>query len=87
MHVHNKITGSLESCQYMPSQNQLLASLSSESYNRLLPHLKMLRIQKNKVLSEHGKRSGIAYFPVDCAISIYHALKSGESTEIAMIHI
>lgn len=71
----------------MPSQNQLLASLSSESYNRLLPHLKMLRIQKNKVLSEHGKRSGIAYFTVDCVISIYHALKSGESTEIAMIHV
>lgn len=69
----------------MPSQNKLLASLSSESYNRLLPHLKMVRIRKNEALSEHGKRSGIAYFPVDCVISIYHTLKSGESTEIAII--
>ena len=85
MHVHDKTTGSLVPCQHVPSQNHLLASLSSVGYSRLLPHLKMIQIRKNEVLSEQGKRSGIAYFPVDCVISIYQSLKNGESTKIAMI--
>lgn len=51
----------------------------------MLPHLKLIRIRKNEILSEGGKRSGVAYFPVDCVISIHHALKSGASTEVAMI--
>ena len=75
----------LDSCQHTPSQNHLLASLSAAAYSHLLPHLKMARIRKNEILSEHGKRSGVIYFPVDCVISIYHTLKNGESTEIAMI--
>ena len=45
----------------------------------------MILVRKNEVLSEPGKRSGVAYFPVDCVISVYHTLESGISTEIAMI--
>lgn len=83
--MHIEINGVLVPCQHTPSQNHLLASLSIAEYGRLLPYLKMIRIRKNEVLSEHGKRSGVAYFPVDCVISIYHTLESGVSTEIAMI--
>lgn len=83
--MHNEINGVLVPCQHTPSQNRLLISLSSASHDHLLPHLKMIRIRKNEVLSEPGKRSGVVYFPVDCVISIYHTLESGVSTEIAMI--
>lgn len=83
--MHNEINGVLVPCQHTPSQNRLLASLSSAGYDYLLPHLKIIRIRKNEVLSEPGKRSGVVYFPVDCVISIYHTLESGVSTEIAMI--
>lgn len=83
--MHNEINGVLVPCQHIPSQNHLLASLSSAGYGRLLPHLRMIRIRKNEVLSEPGKHSGVVYFPVDCVISICHALESGASTEIAMI--
>lgn len=82
--MHNEINGVLVPCQHTPSQNRLLASLSSVGHG-LLSHLKMVRIRKNEILSEPGKRSGLAYFPVDCVISIYHTLKNGASTEIAMI--
>lgn len=83
--MHNEINGVLVPCQHVPSQNYLLASLSSAGYDRLLPHLRMIRVRKNEVLSESGKRTGVVYFPVDCVISIYHTMKSGVSTEIAMI--
>lgn len=72
-------------CQHTPSQNHLLNSLPSSGYSRLLPHLRLIRIQRNEILSGSGKRSGVVYFPVNCVISIYHTLKNGELTEIAMI--
>lgn len=83
--MHNKINGSLVPCSHIPNQNHLLASLSPAGYGRLLPHLKMIRVRKNKTLAEPGKCSGVVYFPVDCVISICHTLKNGVSTEIAMI--
>lgn len=83
--MHNEINGVLVPCQHVPSQNHLLASLSSAGYGRLLPYLRMIRIRKNEVLSEPGKRTGVVYFPVDCVVSICHTLESGALTEIAMI--
>lgn len=75
----------LVTCQHIPSQNHLLASLSAAAYGRVLPNLKLIRVRKNEILSERGRRSGVAYFPVNCVLSIYHILVSGESTEIAII--
>ena len=83
--MHDETNGVLASCQHAPSQNRLLASLSPTGYDYLFPHLKIIQVRKNEVLSEHGKRSGVVYFPVDCVISIYHTLGNGASTEIAMI--
>lgn len=83
--MHNEINGILVPCQHTPSQNHLLASLSTAGYDRLLPHLKLIRIRKNEILSDPTKRPGMVYFPVDCVISIDHTLENGESTEIALI--
>lgn len=83
--MHNEINGVLVPCQHTPSQNHLLASLSAAGYERLLPHLKIIRIRKNEILSDPAKRPGMVYFPVDCVISIDHTLENGESTEIALI--
>ncbi len=83
--MHNKIDGALVPCRHFPNQNHLLASLPPTEYERLLPHLKMIRLRKNEVLSESGKQPATVYFPVDCVISIFHTLKSGALTEIAMI--
>jgi len=83
--MHIEHNGVLIPCEHIPSQNHLLASLSSESYKRLLPHIEIIRIRKNEVLSDDGKRHDVVYFPVDCVISIYQTLKNGDSSEIAMI--
>lgn len=83
--MHKKANGVLTPCQHTPNQNHLLASLSPEVYGRLLPHLRMIQVRKNEILSDHKKRPGVVYFPVDCIISLYHPLKDGELTEIAMI--
>jgi CRP-like cAMP-binding protein len=83
--MHVEVNGVLVPCQHTPSQNHLLASLSAAGYESLLPHLKMIRVRKNEVLSDPGKRPGLIYFPVDCVISIDHTLENGESTEIALI--
>lgn len=83
--MHNKTNGVLVPCQHNPTQNHLLASLPSAAYGRLLPHLKITQLRKGGILCESGKPSGIAYFPVDCVISICHTFNGDVSTEIAMI--
>lgn len=83
--MYKEPDGGLASCQHTPDQNRLLASLASAGDDRLLRRLKIVRIRKNEDILEHARRQDLAYFPVNCVISVYHTLKNGTSTEVAMI--
>lgn len=65
--------------------NHLLASLSFEERNRLLPYLQYVAMPLGKALYESGDRLRDVYFPVDCIVSLLYVMENGASAEIAVV--
>jgi CRP-like cAMP-binding protein len=63
----------------------LLASLASEDFQRLRPHLKSVELVHASVLFDAGDDVDRVYFPDSGIISLVVALASGEVIEAAMI--
>lgn len=70
---------------YQPKQNHLLAALSDDVYDRLLPHLELAALPLGKVLYESGDTLRYVYFPLDCIVSLLYVMKSGASAEISVV--
>ena len=66
-------------------RNLLLAGLSPEERNRLLPHLQLVAMPLGKVLYESGDVLRHVYFPVDCIVSLLYVMENGESAEISVV--
>ena len=66
-----------------PRQNHLLATLQSEEYGRLLPHLELVVLRLGDVLCESGERMAFVYFPTSSIISLHYVTEDGSSAEIA----
>ncbi|WP_121968293.1 Crp/Fnr family transcriptional regulator [Leptolyngbya sp. BC1307] len=66
-------------------QNQLLADLSEEAYQRLRPDLKLQHMRLGKVLYEPLEPIAKAYFPVTALLSWISLLEDGTLTEIALV--
>lgn len=69
---------------HQPTQNNLLNALSTDTQQRLFPHLELVAMPLGKVLYESGDTLRYAYFPADCIISLLCVLKNGASAEIAV---
>ena len=67
------------------SQNQLLAGLSEETYQRLKPDLQLQTVRLGKVLYESSEPIDRAYFPVTALLSWISLLEDGTLTEIALV--
>ena len=65
--------------------NRLLSSLSATDYERLLPHLELIKMPLGFVLSESGSKQEYVYFPTTCIVSLLHVLEDGASAEIAAV--
>jgi len=70
---------------HSPRQNQLLAALPAEVYERLLPHLELVPLQLGEMLCESGRCLHHGYFPTDSIISLLYVTADGESAEIAVV--
>ena len=68
-----------------PRQNQLLAALPAEDYERLLPHLEPVTLPLGQVVFESGSTLRHVYFPASGIVSLLYAMENGASTEIAVI--
>jgi CRP-like cAMP-binding protein len=68
-----------------PRQNQLLAALPAEDYERLLAHLEFVKLPLGLVVFESGSKLRHLYFPAGGIVSLLYAMESGASTEIAVI--
>ena len=68
-----------------PQHNYLLAALSEETYNRLLPHLELIALPLGKVLYESGDTLRYVYFPIDAIVSLLYVMESGASAEISVV--
>lgn len=68
-----------------PRHNHLLAALSIEVQNRLLPDLELMLLPLGQVLYESGEVMRYVYFPVDCIVSLLYVMESGASAEISIV--
>jgi len=66
-----------------PNQNQLIAALPIEVYERILPYLEEISMPLGQVLYESGSQLKYAYFPTTAIISMHYVLENGASTEIS----
>jgi CRP-like cAMP-binding protein len=68
-----------------PGQNRLLSSLSRDLQIRLLPRMEKTSLPVKQILYEPGQPIGYVYFPLSGVISLFIALKGGETVEVATI--
>ncbi|MDZ7735697.1 MAG: Crp/Fnr family transcriptional regulator [Gammaproteobacteria bacterium] len=66
-------------------QNHLLAALSDEVRQRVLPHLELVPLPLGKVLYESGDTLRHVYFPTDSIISLLYVMEDGSSAEISVV--
>lgn len=66
-------------------RNRILARQSSEDFNRLLPHLEPVVLQRDENLYKPGEAARWVYFLEDAVVSHLHVLADGGTIEIAMI--
>lgn len=66
-------------------KNHLLASLSPEIMERLLPHLTVIELSLGSVLYESGETIRHVYFPIDCIVSLLYVMENGDSAEISLV--
>jgi CRP-like cAMP-binding protein len=80
--VENKESLSLDLIQ----KNQLLKQLLEDSQSReyLLPHLKLVSLERNQVLYEQGDPINYVYFPIDSVVSNLAIMEDGTTIETSM---
>ena len=66
-------------------QNQILAALSADERERLIPHLQSVDMPLGKVLYESGDVLRHVYFPTDCIVSLLYVMEDGASAEISVV--
>ena len=68
-----------------PRQNQLLAALSQEEWERWQPLLEAVDLPLGKVLHEPGRKITQVYFPTSAIVSLMYMMEDGASAEIAAV--
>jgi CRP-like cAMP-binding protein len=68
-----------------PKQNQLLAALPREQWERWREHLEFVEMRLGEVLYEPGSTLTHVYFPTTAIVSLLYVMKNGESAEIAIV--
>jgi CRP-like cAMP-binding protein len=66
-----------------PTRNRLLAGLPPDEFDRLLPHLELVRLLVGDVVCESGATMSHALFPTTAIISLQYVMENGASAEIA----
>ncbi len=69
----------------LPLDNQLLASLPRDHFDRLLPHLSTVSLQQGTVLYEAGDEVDQIYFPHFGMLSLLAVLRDGKAIETATV--
>jgi CRP-like cAMP-binding protein len=65
--------------------NRLLAALPRKEYERLSPHLELVRLTPGKILYSAGDVVRHAYFPKGGMVSLLSTTESGRTIEVGMI--
>jgi CRP-like cAMP-binding protein len=70
---------------HSPLQNHLLAALPTPEFERLAPHLELVRMPLGQALYESGGELLHVYFPTTAIVSLLYVLENGASAEIAVV--
>jgi hypothetical protein len=65
--------------------NQLLAALPRDEYDRLFPKLELVRLPRNRILYEAGDAIHYAYFPSSGMVSLLAITEDGSTIEIGTV--
>ena len=68
-----------------PKQNYLLAALTTDERQRLLPALESVELALGQVLYESGTTMTHMYFPTTAIVSLLYVMENGASAEIAVV--
>jgi CRP-like cAMP-binding protein len=71
--------------RHSPRQNELLAALPPEDYERLRPHMTPVELRLGEVVYESGSAQRHVYFPVSGIVSRLYIMENGDSAEIAVV--
>lgn len=71
------------SSSHNPGQNRLLAALTADELQRLLPHLERVPMKLGDVLCESGGQLQHVYFPTTSIVSLHYVMETGASAEVA----
>jgi CRP-like cAMP-binding protein len=66
-------------------QNHLLAGMTADELERLLPNLQPVSLPLGKVIYESGERMDYVYFPTTAIISLLYIMENGSSAEIGVV--
>ncbi len=69
--------------QHNPTQNNLLAALTVDEYERLAPRLEWVSLSLGETLCEAGAHLHHAYFPTTAIVSLQYVTESGATVETA----
>jgi len=69
--------------RHTPNQNQLLAALPAEIFERIFFHLELVPMPLGQVIYESGSQVQYAYFPTTAIVSLHYIMENGASAEIA----
>ncbi|OUL23846.1 Crp/Fnr family transcriptional regulator [Nostoc sp. T09] len=67
------------------SKNQLIAALPAAEYERLVPHLQIVRLSNQQVIYEIAEPIAYAYFPDQAIISLLTMMNDGSTVEVALV--
>lgn len=69
----------------MKPENQILANLSGDVFQRLAPHLVHVTLEQGKIIYVPGEPLSHIYFPLDCLLSLTITMENGATSEVGMI--
>lgn len=69
---------------HSPRQNGLLAALPDADYERVLPHLELMKLSSGSTLHEPDGHPSFAYFPTDGIVSSLCVMENGSAAAVAI---
>ena len=74
-----------QSIDSVPIENRLLAALPTNEYQRLVPHLELVKLSIHQVLYEPNEPITHVYFPHQALVSLVTSMEDGSTIEVGLI--
>lgn len=66
-------------------ENRLLTALCAEDYERLIPHLELVKLSHQQILYDSGELIEHVYFPNQALVSLVSIMENGDIVEVGLV--